>query len=231
MNRQLALLMDANRARRGRLAHKLSDRNLQTIVESELAEAVHTLSKKRHHALLIHENVARSQLARFCESVRQQDPELVVVASLSKHKARLEERLLDCGIGDVVTDLTPVGAVAKRICRLLHNKGQSDPPRNLIRLGHSLVDLQHLEVWNNGAVQPITRGMSHLLEYFLKNRGQIISRDQICRELWADAVIDPKGKNLDVHVSKLRRLIEVDPKHPKLIKTVYGLGYKMPVRA
>ncbi|NEG69693.1 response regulator transcription factor [Bifidobacterium choloepi] len=65
-----------------------------------------------------------------------------------------------------------------------------------------------------------------VLEYLLRNRGRVMTRQQLIDHVWgADYVGDTK--TLDVHVKRIRAKIEDDPKNPKLLTTVRGLGYKL----
>ena len=64
-----------------------------------------------------------------------------------------------------------------------------------------------------------------LLLYFMENRGQVLSKEQILEHVW-----DSRGKFVDentlsVNIRRLRAKIEDDPKHPALIRTVHGIGY------
>lgn len=64
-----------------------------------------------------------------------------------------------------------------------------------------------------------------LLLYLARNRGRVMTRDQLLNAVWNyDYVGD--SRIVDVHISHLREKIEKDTKQPKYIKTVRGLGYK-----
>ena len=64
-----------------------------------------------------------------------------------------------------------------------------------------------------------------LLEVLMRNAGRVVPREHLIEEIWgADYVGDTK--TLDVHIKRIRGRIEPDPKHPELIQTVRGVGYK-----
>jgi two-component system, OmpR family, response regulator RegX3 len=64
-----------------------------------------------------------------------------------------------------------------------------------------------------------------LLRLLLENSGRVLTRDILIDRVWgSDYVGDTK--TLDVHIKRLRSQIEVDPKHPKLITTIRGVGYR-----
>ena len=64
-----------------------------------------------------------------------------------------------------------------------------------------------------------------LLRYFVEHRGAALSRDELLNEVWGYNAM-PSTRTVDVHVAWLRQKIEDNPRHPQLILTVHGLGYK-----
>ena len=65
-----------------------------------------------------------------------------------------------------------------------------------------------------------------LLEYFLKNRGQVLTREQILENVWDSYENFVDERTLNVNVRRLREKIEKDPKNPRYIVTMFGIGYK-----
>ncbi len=64
-----------------------------------------------------------------------------------------------------------------------------------------------------------------LLYYLFANRGKVVSKDDLLRDVWEDEHIN-EG-TIAVHIRHLREKIEADPKEPQLIKTIWGVGYMM----
>jgi two-component system response regulator RegX3 len=64
-----------------------------------------------------------------------------------------------------------------------------------------------------------------LLELLVRNAGRVLTRSQLIDRVWGpDYVGDTK--TLDVHIKRLRGKIEVQPKHPRHLMTIRGVGYK-----
>ena len=82
--------------------------------------------------------------------------------------------------------------------------------------GHSLAD-------PDGANVPLTRAEFSLLRAFAERPGRVLSRDQLL-QLIAGRDAEPYDRSIDMHVARLRRKIEPDPKRPSLIVTVPGSG-------
>lgn len=64
-----------------------------------------------------------------------------------------------------------------------------------------------------------------LLAYLMANAGQVLSKEQILSSLWDNEGNFVDENTLPVNISRLRAKMEDDPKNPKTIKTVYGIGY------
>lgn len=65
-----------------------------------------------------------------------------------------------------------------------------------------------------------------ILEYLCKNMGRVLSSAQIYEAVWNEPAFRTE-KTVTVHIKNIREKIEINPKDPKYIKVVYGLGYKV----
>lgn len=74
----------------------------------------------------------------------------------------------------------------------------------------------------------LTPKQARLLEVFMRNPGRLMSRTKLIRKVWqTDYTGDTR--TLDVHMSWLRKAIEPDPKQPRYLKTIRGMGYRLDV--
>lgn len=65
-----------------------------------------------------------------------------------------------------------------------------------------------------------------LLHMLAVNRGMVVSMDRIYEEVWNEPFMESKN-SIMVHIRKLREKIETNPREPRIIKTVWGIGYKI----
>jgi DNA-binding response OmpR family regulator len=87
------------------------------------------------------------------------------------------------------------------------------------------IDFERYEVLVKGKKIDLSPLQMKLLFLFTKNPGRVFTRDQLLNQVWGDEVfVTPR--NVDVHVSRLRKLIEEDPDKPTSIVTVTSVGYK-----
>lgn len=97
---------------------------------------------------------------------------------------------------------------------------------NIMEHGPLLLDLDSRCVHKGDVQMSLTPRLMVLLQMFMEQPGVVIAREDIFRRVWETDFIDDM-RTLDVHISWLRQVIEVDPKKPRLIKTVRGKGYKL----
>ena len=81
-------------------------------------------------------------------------------------------------------------------------------------------------VTKNGKSVELTKTEFLILELLMQNKGRIFTKQQIFNYAWESGYI-ADDNTVMVHISNLRAKIEDNPKTPKIIKTIKGLGYKM----
>jgi DNA-binding response OmpR family regulator len=94
------------------------------------------------------------------------------------------------------------------------------------RIGVAEVDLGAFEVRRDGAVQPLSPKEAGMLALLHREQGLAVRRDRILDEVWgSEDFVGPRA--VDTHVVNLRQKIEVDPRHPRHLLTVHGVGYRL----
>ncbi len=79
-----------------------------------------------------------------------------------------------------------------------------------------------------GREATLTPRLSHLLMVFMEHPGEALERERLFRDVWnTEYTVDTR--TLDVHISWLRQAIEEDPRKPRFIKTMRGLGYRLDI--
>ena len=76
-----------------------------------------------------------------------------------------------------------------------------------------------------GRVIELTQVEFQIMEYFFSNPGNVLSRNQIFKQVWRESR-SGEEKIVDVNIRRLRMKIEDDPSAPRHIITVWGMGYK-----
>ena len=97
-----------------------------------------------------------------------------------------------------------------------------------IRLaGGVVVDMHSREVTKNGMHIDMRDKEIEVLIYLIKNRGRVVSADELYEGVWGEMPLASSGNNVTVHILNLRRKLEDDSAAPKVIRTVWGKGYQV----
>lgn len=92
-------------------------------------------------------------------------------------------------------------------------------------VGDLYLDLQSRYVWVRAEKLVLTPKEFDLLAYLMRNRGLVLPRERLLREVWGGRVA-PHSQTLEVHIRWLRQKIEPDPHNPVYIQTVRMIGYR-----
>jgi len=93
-----------------------------------------------------------------------------------------------------------------------------------LAFGDFVFDPSTRSLSKNGVNITITSGEYALLKVFIDHPRQPLSRDRLM-QLARGRELDVFDRSIDVQVSRLRRLIEADPAHPRYLQTMWGFGY------
>lgn len=134
---------------------------------------------------------------------------------------------LELGADDYLTKpFSPKEVIARIKAILRRTKNANQHSFSKLIIGALTIFPERYEVEMDSRTISFTRKEFELLYYLAKNKGKVISRDQLLSGVWDyDFVGDTRI--VDVHISHLRDKIEPDSKKPIYIKTIRGLGYKL----
>lgn len=120
-------------------------------------------------------------------------------------------------------------ARAKSQLRRYHRFNKDAPARgseNELIFEDLVIDIAKHEVSVDNRKVKLTPREFSILELLAKHQGQVLSMEQIYTNIWPDPFLDG-GNTVMVHIRNIREKIELDPKHPRYIQTVWGIGYKL----
>lgn len=132
---------------------------------------------------------------------------------------------LEQGADDYVTKPFSLRQLTARVKAHLRRTAQATPLESF-QLGDILLDFRNFQAHRGGELLPLTHREFEILRYFLKHRGETVTREQLLEHVWGITHY-PLTRTVDNHIAKLRQKIEEDPAEPRWIVTVHRGGYKM----
>ncbi len=159
-----------------------------------------------------------------CRTLRREsDVPIIMLTARSDEADRLIG--LELGADDYITKpFSPRELVARVRATLRRVQGTVYTP-GVIRAGELEIDIDGHRVSLAGGPIHLTRFEFTLLSVLAQHPGQVFSRVQLLDKLHGVAVTG-YDRSVDAHIKNIRRKIEIDPTKPRLILTVYGIGYR-----
>ena len=132
---------------------------------------------------------------------------------------------LDLGADDYVTKPFSIRELSARVRALLR---RARPPQSLLddlRFDDVVLDFRSYEASRAGRTVDLTRKEFQLLRLLASRSGQAVSREELLDEIWGEENY-PTTRTVDSHVANLRAKLESDPRNPRHLITVHGIGYR-----
>ncbi|MRE42033.1 response regulator, partial [Klebsiella quasipneumoniae] len=167
-----------------------------------------------------------------CKTIRS-DKNLVPILMLTAKDDEFDRVLgLELGADDYMTKpFSPREVVARvkailRRSQFVNEIEKEDVDDEDIIIGSIRIRPEFFEVYKEDELLELTPKEFELLLYLIERQGRVITREHMLNSLW-NYEFAGDSRIVDVHISHLRDKLEENPKQPKLIKTVRGLGYKL----
>jgi DNA-binding response OmpR family regulator len=161
-----------------------------------------------------------------CRSLRTQcDVPVIMLTACGSEADRVLG--LESGADDYLAKPFSTRELLARLRALVRRaRGLAGPRQRTVRHGPLALNPGNLRVEIDGAQVPVTSFEFALLHALASRAGRVVSRDQLL-DLLHGSGDDVFDRSIDVHVSRLRRKLGDDPRHPRLLLTVRGAGYML----
>jgi DNA-binding response OmpR family regulator len=163
-----------------------------------------------------------------CRRLRAQ-PRDVPILMLSARSSDAERVLgLEIGADDYLVkpfNVMELVARAKAILRRMEGMARNEDAKSRIEMGRLAIDAATRKATVDAAEVPLTAKEFDLLLHFARNPGRVYTREQLLDAVWGGAHAG-YAHTVNSHINRLRTKIESDPANPRLIETVWGVGYR-----
>lgn len=218
MKQTTLLVIEGRHAEIPSFAGDLQKKGFDVVLFQNGSQAVSKLKQVDPGIVVINAASLRSTGIRICLSVRKKDAKIPIILIVEKEKPG------DSELADAVLALPfTVQKLVNRIKALLPGDGN-----NMLSAGPIRLDLENRRVRSLGKNTKLTPRLISLLQILMDKHGEVVEREALFKKVW-DTNYTGDTRTLDVHISWLRRAIELDPDNPKFLKTIRGVGYRLDV--
>ena len=163
----------------------------------------------------------------LCRQIRQTATLSAIPIIFLTAKTSESDRIkgLELGGDDYITKPFSPRELVARVRSVLRGVRQPAITPEVLRVGDLEIDASSMTVQVQGRAVLTTVREFRLLEYLATHLGRVLTRDQLLDAVWKETpFVTPRS--IDVYVRRLREKIEIDPRHPRYLKTLRGIGYR-----
>ena len=193
-------------------------------------EAIQTLKKEHVDLLIMDVMMPRLDGIRATLKIREENSLPIIILSAKSEDA---DKILGLNIGadDYVTKpFNPLELVARAKSQLRRytqlGSTVQDEKKEVYEVGGLSINDELKEVTVDGESVRLTPIEYNILLILVKNQGKVFSIDQIYENIWNEEAIGADN-TVAVHIRHIREKIEINPKEPRYLKVVWGVGYKI----
>jgi len=158
----------------------------------------------------------------LCKRLKEQYPQMPVIISTARHDVSDKVVAFEIGADDYIAKPYDPRELVARIQMILKRYSQIGTPEAEAMFA---VDTVKMQITQEGQVLDLTQAEYEIFALLLQKRHQVVSREFIANSI--DAMRwESSDRSIDVIVSRIRHKIGDDPKNPRYIRSVRGVGYK-----
>jgi DNA-binding response OmpR family regulator len=218
MKKTTLLVIEGRHAEIPSFAADLQKKGFDVVAAQNGSEAVSKLKQTNPLLVIVNAPSLRSTGIRICLSLRKKDSKIPIILIVENEKP------IDSDLADSTLVLPfTVQKLVNRIKALMPGDGN-----NVVSVGPIRLDLENRRVRSLGKNTKLTPRLITLLQLLMDKHGEVVEREALFKKVW-ETNYTGDTRTLDVHISWLRRAIELDPDNPKFLKTIRGVGYRLDV--
>jgi len=206
----------------------LATENYEVVCAADGKEACEKFEQDSYALVLLDLMIPKISGMEVLQQIRQTSTVPVIIVSAKDTDA---DKTLGLGLGadDYITKPFSVTEVLARIKANIRRSTQyakpAEPESETLVMGDLVMNLADYTVTKKDVKVDLTAKEYDILKLLLQNPKKVYTKEQIYSLIWNDAYLGDENA-VNVHISRLRNKIEDNPRTPKYVITVWGIGYK-----
>lgn len=213
------------------LFEKLMSEGFHVTWAKSIEEARHELKKIDYQLAILDVTLPDGSGFDIARQIRCQNPMTAVLFLTALNSPEDRVRGLELGAEDYVSKpfhlkelLLRINNCLKRTSYFKENTFEKN--HSIIQVGKALIYFLKFEAQVEKEVYSLTHKEVALLKLLVERRGQVVSRDEILDRAWSEEEF-PTSRTVDNFIMRLRRIVEINPESPEVIRSIRGIGYQL----
>jgi DNA-binding response OmpR family regulator len=211
------LVVEGTRVEHGSFIEGLRKKGFEVTSATNGADALGKIKAVLPEVAVIDSPSLRTNGKRICQSLRKEDPKLAIILVVDGS----QPLPIQVEANAILQLPFTAQKLANRIRTLLPEGGRNVLSAGPVKL---YLDQNLLRCLNKRTV--LTPRLVIILKLLIEHRGEVIERETLYKKAW-ETEYTGDTRSLDVHISWLRRALEADPRNPRFLKTIRGVGYRL----
>lgn len=228
MNNYVVLVVDDDKEIRDGIEIYLKNEGMTVLKAQDGVEAIELLNEQEVHLILLDIMMPRMDGIATTFKIREEKNIPIIILSA---KSEDTDKILGLQVGadDYITKpFNPLELIArvKSQLRRYVKLGNFEGQNKTVEVNGLALNQEAKEVTVNGEPVKLTPIEYKIVELLMLNAGRVFSIAEIYERVWQEPYYNSEN-TVAVHIRKIREKIEIDPKNPRYLKVVWGIGYKI----
>ena len=228
VDRQTILVVDDDKAIADSTSIYLKNEGYNVLIAYNGIEALNVLKNNTVHLILL--DIMMPKMDGITATLEIRKSKNIPIILLTAKSEEMDKVLgLTVGADDYITKpFSPLELIArvKSALRRYTHLGTVQEQDNIICIGGLEFDTEKKQVRVDGAEIKLTPIEYKILQLLCQNPNKIFSAEEIYQKVWNEDIF-VNDNTIAVHIRRIREKIEINPKKPKYLKVVWGIGYKI----
>jgi two-component system alkaline phosphatase synthesis response regulator PhoP len=208
------------------LSHRLTSEGYEVDSAGDGATALQKVIANTPDLIILDVMLPGADGFEVCRELREKGVRSPVIMLTARDQLIDKVVGLKLGADDYVTKPFEMPELLARIEALLRRVPASlRQSADVFEFDSVSVNFRRGEVVREGKPIELSAREFKLLQYFIEHRGAVLTRETLLNDVWGYNAM-PSTRTVDVHVAWLRQKLEPNPRYPRFILTLHGLGYK-----
>lgn len=208
----------------------LERENYQILKAYDGEEALKQLQENEIHLILLDIMMPKKDgIETLTEIRKEKNIPIILLSAKSEDIDKIHG--LNKGADDYITKpFNPEELIARvnAVLRRYTNFGENKEKKGIIKNGGLVIDDDLKQVSIDGKKIKLTPTEYNILKFLTENKGKVFSIEEIYQNVWKDEYYAADNV-IAVHIRHIREKIEINPKEPRYLKVIWGVGYKVEV--